>query len=40
MNEIQRVQDFPQLPVNANVSSRTKDIYLANNNQKIRLILI
>ena len=38
MNEIQRVQDFPQLPVNANVSSRTKDIYLANNNQKIRLI--
>lgn len=38
MNEIQRVQDFQQLPVNANVSSRTKDIYLANNNQKIRLI--
>lgn len=38
MNEIQRVQNFPQLPVNANVSSRTKDIYLANNNQKIRLI--
>lgn len=38
MNEIQRVQDFPQLPINANVSSRTKDIYLANNNQKIRLI--
>lgn len=38
MNEIKRVQDFPQLPVNANVSSRTKDIYLANNHQKIRLI--
>lgn len=37
-NEIAIAKDFPQLPINAPVNQKTKDVYQANNSLKIRLI--